>query len=109
MTRVHSNHEHAPTRINLSYTSCHTIKYTETLLTQLNITNPYALFCLLKDFLKVNTCKATRDAGHQDSHHSHKLRVCSQDLLLSVINDHCRPLWGLEHRHTELQMLLSLV
>lgn len=82
-----------------NYTSFHPIKYTETLLTHLYITEPYALFCLLKDFLKVNPCKATGEAGHQDSHHSHKLRVCSQDLLLRIIIDPCGPLWGLEHRH----------
>lgn len=97
MTIVHSNHEHTPTRI-CRYPP---IKYTETLLTQLYITDPYARLCLLKDFLKVNTCKATGDAGNQDGNHSHKLRVCSQGLLLSIIINPCRPLWGVENRHTK--------
>lgn len=92
MTTVHSNHKHTPTRIYLYYTPFHPIKYTETLLTQLYITKPYALLCLLQDFLKVNTCKATGDAGDQDGRHSYKLRVCSQDLLLSIIINICRPL-----------------
>lgn len=92
---IMSTHQHGYAGIT------HPSTYTETLLTQLYITDPYALFCLLKDFLKVNTCKATGDAGHQDGHYAHKLRVCSQDLLLSIIINHCRPLWGLEHRHTK--------
>lgn len=81
------------------YISFCSLKYTEVLLTQLNITDPYALFSLLKDFLKINTGKATGDAGQQDGHQSHKLRVCSQDLLLGIFINHRGPLWGLEQTH----------
>lgn len=97
-SRVHTNTDIPGLHILPSYQP---VKHTETWLTQLDITDPDALLGLLQDFLKVNTCEATGDAGHQHGHHSHKLRVCSQDLLLTIITNHCRPLWGLEHRHTE--------
>lgn len=73
------------TRIYMCQISFRPTKYTKVLLTQLYITDPYALYRLLKDFLKVNTCKATGDAGHHNGHQTHKLRVCSQDLFLRIV------------------------
>lgn len=42
-------------------------------LTQLNIPNPYRLFCFLQDFLKINPSKSTWKASDEDCHKAHKL------------------------------------
>lgn len=52
------------------------------ILTQLDVTDPHALFTFLQDLLKVNTGKPTRAARYQNCCHAHKLGACRCRLFL---------------------------
>lgn len=63
------------------------------LLTQLDVTDPDALFAFLQDLLKVDAGKAAGAARHQHCCHAHKLRPSRGGLLLRGHGGIRRPLW----------------
>lgn len=103
----HTEHEFH-TRIFTHRKSSHPTTQTEASLTQLYITDPHALFSLLKDFFKVNSRKATGHTCHQHSHQSHKLRAWRQDVLLRINFIHWGPLWRLKYMQIDWQRTSNL-